>query len=143
MDWTAILTALIAALVPTGGVTAIVTLRDKKTAAFLENAKTIIDHWMKIAEERTQRAEELKGDLDRKESIIQGQWKEISELRNELDDTRTHRAVAEILKCEKTDCDKRQPPFGQGQQVQCRLIDKEKEKNNGDKRQGAGPHHEA
>ena len=128
MDWTGIITALIAALIPTGGLTAIVTLRDKKTAAFIANTKEINDHWKGIADDREQRARELKEDLDRKEEIIQEQWREISELRNELDNTRTARAVAELLKCEKTSCTDRQPPFGQGQSVQCKLI------GNGDKR---------
>lgn len=122
MDWSGIITALIAALIPTGGLTAIVTLRDKKTAAFLDNAKSINDHWKGIADERTHRAEELKADLDRKEEEIQEQWREISQLRNELDETRTARAVAELLKCEKTSCTDRVPPFGQGQNVKCRIM---------------------
>lgn len=56
MDWTDIITALIAALVPTGGLTAIVTMRDKKTAAFIENTKEINAHWKGIADDREQRA---------------------------------------------------------------------------------------
>ena len=66
MDWTGIITALIAALVPTGGLTALVTMRDKKTAAFIENVKGITEQWQTVAEERHRRAEELKTDLDRK-----------------------------------------------------------------------------
>lgn len=131
MEWTGIITALIAALVPTGGLTAIVTMRDKKTAAFLTNVKAITEQWQEVAEERHQRAVELKADIDRKEEIIQRQWKEISELRNELDDTRTKRAVAKLLTCEKTSCTDRVPPFGQGQSVQCRIV--EKGKADGDK----------
>lgn len=125
MEWTSIITVLIAALIPTGGLTAIVTMRDKKTAAFLENVKVLTEQWRRIAEERTHRAEELKTDLDRKETVIQEQWREISQLRNELDDTRTARAVSELLKCEKTSCTDRIPPFGQGQKVQCKLIENE------------------
>lgn len=131
MEWTGIITALIAALVPTGGLTAIVTMRDKKTAAFLTNVKAITEQWQEVAEERHQRAVELKADIDRKEEIIQRQWREISELRNELDDTRTKRAVAKLLTCEKTSCTDRVPPFGQGQSVQCRIV--EKGKADGDK----------
>lgn len=127
MDWSGIITALIAALVPTGGLTALVTMRDKKTAAFIENTKEINDHWKGIAEERTNRAQELKADLDKKEQVIQEQWKEISQLRNELDDARTQKAVAEILKCETTSCIDRKPPFGQGQMVQCGFIDSKSE----------------
>ena len=115
MDWTSVITALIAALVPTGGITAIVTLRDKKTAALLENVSSVIAQWEKIAEERAKRDSELKADLDRKEEIIQEQWREMSQLRTDLDHERTGRAVAEIMKCDITSCKDRHPPFGKGQ----------------------------
>lgn len=114
MDWTSVITALIAALIPTGGLTAIVTLRDKKTAALLENVESVIAQWEKIAEERAKRASELKADLDKKEEIIQEQWREMSQLRNDLDHERTNRAVAELMRCDITTCKDRKPPFGQG-----------------------------
>ena len=113
MDWTSVITALIAALIPTGGLTAIVTLRDKKTAALLENVGSVIAQWEKIAEERAKRAAELKTDLDKKEEIIQEQWREMSQLRNDLDHERTNRAVAELMRCDITTCKDRKPPFGQ------------------------------
>lgn len=120
-DWLQILTTFISVLVPTGGLTAIVTLRDKKTAAFLENAKTLIDQWQEVADGRKTRMDELKADLDRKEEIIQKQWVEISELRNRCDHLSTARAVAEMLKCKKTDCTDRVPPFGEGVNVDCQI----------------------
>lgn len=113
-DWLTLLTTFITVLVPTGGLTAIVTLRDKKTAAFLENAKTLTDQWQEVADGRKTRMDELKADLDRKEDIIQKQWAEISELRISLDHARTAQAVADILKCKKTSCNDREPPFGEG-----------------------------
>lgn len=121
MDWSSIIVALVAALVPTGGLTAIVTLKDKKTAAFLENTETLINQWQEIANSRKERMDELKADLDRKEDVIQEQWKEISGLRNELDHARTDKAVAKLLLCEKTPCTERMPPFGQGDKVRCRM----------------------
>lgn len=120
-DWIQILITFISVLVPTGGLTAIVTLRDKKTAAFLENAKTLIYQWQEVADGRKTRMDELKSDLDRKEAIIQEQWAEISNLRNTLDHERTARAVAEMLKCKKTDCTDRVPPFGEGVNVDCQI----------------------
>lgn len=120
-DWLTLLTTFITVLVPTGGLTAIVTLRDKKTAAALDNIKTVVDQWQEIAEDRKTRAEELKADLDRKEAIIQEQWVEISELRNALDHERTAQAVADILKCKKTSCNDREPPFGEGVNVNCQI----------------------
>ena len=123
MDWSSIIVALVAALVPTGGLTAIVTLKDKKTAAFLENTETLINQWQEIADGRKVRMDELKADLDRKEDVIQDQWKEISGLRNELDHARTDKAVAELMRCEKTSCPDRMPPFGQGGKVRCRIAE--------------------
>lgn len=117
-DWLTLLTTFLTVLVPTGGLTAIVTLRDKKTAAVLDNIKTVVDQWQEIAGDRKTRAEELKADLDRKEEIIQKQWVEISELRTALDHERTARAVAEMLKCKKTDCTDREPPFGEGADIE-------------------------
>lgn len=138
MDWTGIITALIAALIPTGGLTAIVTMRDKKTAAFLENVKAITEQWQQMANEYQERIDNLKAELvrkdeiiDRKDGKIEGLYREKDELRQHLDHARTERAVAELLKCEKTSCTERIPPFGQGQSVQCRLI--EKGNGNGDK----------
>ena len=132
MDWTGLITTLIGVLIPTGGLTAIVTMRDKKTAAFLENVKSITEQWQKIANERQERCGELKSDLDKKDEKIEEQYREkealrkqLDSIRDELDDTRTARAVSELLKCEKTSCTDRIPPFGQGQKVQCKLIENE------------------
>ena len=135
MDWTGIITALIAALIPTGGLTAIVTLRDKKTGAFLENVKAITEQWQKIANERQTRCSELKSDLDRKDDKIEEQYKEkealrqqLDSIRDELDHCRTALAVAELMKCEKTSCVDRIPPFGQGRTTQCKLIGSHEDK---------------
>ncbi len=140
MDWTDIITALIAALIPTGGLTAIVTMRDKKTAAFLENVKAITEQWQQMANEYQERIDNLKAELVRKDEIIdkkdgkiESLYREKDDLRQQLDHERTGKAVAELMKCEKTECTDRRPPFGQGQQVQCRLI--EKGKDNGNKSQ--------
>ena len=135
MDWAGIITALIAALIPTGGLTAIVTMRDKKTASFLENVKAITEQWQMIANERQERCGELKADLDRKDDKIEEQYREKEALRQRLDSTRddldhcrTALAVAELMKCEKTSCTDRIPPFGQGQKVQCKLIESHENK---------------
>lgn len=117
MDWTSIIIAILTS----GTLTTIVTLRDKKTAAVLDNVKTVVDRWQEIVEDRKTRAEELKADLDRKEEIIQKQWGEISELRNSLDHARTAQAVAKMLECKKTGCTEREPPFGEGVNVDCQI----------------------
>ena len=42
MDWTAIISTLLAALIPTGGLLAIVTIKERKTAFQIDNQKSIV-----------------------------------------------------------------------------------------------------
>lgn len=133
MDWTGIITALIAALIPTGGLTAIVTMRDKKTSAFLENVKSITEQWQQISNERQERIESLtaeivrlNGTIDKKDGKIDELRKEKEDLMVQIDDLRTEKAVADLMKCETTTCTDRVPPFGQGRAVQCKLIEGKK-----------------
>ena len=93
----------------------LVTLREKKNAAFLDNISKLIDQWQEVANDRKLRADELKSDLDRKDAKIDSLYAEIAKLRGELDHTRTSEAVARMLKCEKTACLDRKPPFGSSQ----------------------------
>ena len=90
----------------------LVTLCEKKNAAFLDNISKLIDQWQEVANDRKLRADELKSDLDRKDAKIDSLYVEIAKLRGELDHTRTSEAVARMLKCENTACLDRKPPFG-------------------------------
>ena len=112
MDWTNIIITTISVLIGSGGLVTIVTLREKKTAAFLENASKLISQWQAIATERQERAKELKTDLNDKDKKIDDLYTEMSHLRTELDHSRTAEALAEVLRCEKTGCTDRIPPFG-------------------------------
>lgn len=112
MDWTTILITLLTLLISNGGLVTLVTLRERKTAAFLDNVSKLIDQWQEVAEERKNRALELKSDLDKKDDKIDRLYAELSKLRNELDHTRTSEAVSRMLRCEDTGCIRRKPPFG-------------------------------
>ena len=114
IDWTNIITTTIAVLIGSGGLATIVTLREKKNAAFLENNSKLIDQWQEVATERHERAKELKGDLDTKDKKIDQLYAEISKMRNELDHLRTINALANVLKCNKISCTDREPPYGTG-----------------------------
>lgn len=113
IEWVDIL-GDIAEIAITGGLLALVTIRDKKTAAILDNYDRVIKSWEETATERHARAEELKADLDKKDKKIDELYSEVTELRNALDDERTKRARAEMLKCHKLKCIDREPPFGEG-----------------------------
>ena len=121
VDWTQIIISLSTLLLGGGGLVTIVTLKDKKMSAMLDNISLMVksnsatnDEWQEIASERAQRTVELKNDLDRKEGVIREQYREIADLRTELDNCRTALAVEELLKCEIMACEERRPPFGTG-----------------------------
>ena len=112
MDWTTIITALIAAIIPTGGLVAIVTLVEKKSALMLENAKQLADSYKQLAEEYQQREAETQQLLRSKEQELLNQIKMNSGLRHSLDDAHTECAVAKLMYCRNSKCVDRDPPFG-------------------------------
>jgi len=112
MDWTTIITALIAATIPTGGLVAIVTLVEKKSALMLENAKQLADSYKQLAEEYQQREAETQQLLRSKEQELLNQIKMNSGLRHSLDDAHTECAVAKLMYCKNSKCVDRDPPFG-------------------------------
>lgn len=124
MDWTTIIVTILTLLISNGGLVTLVTLREKKNAAFLDNVSKLIDQWQEVANDRKLRADELKTDLDRKDAKIDSLYVEIAKLRGELDHTRTSEAVARMLKCENTACLDRKPPFGSVEIKIAKTVDK-------------------
>lgn len=113
MDWTQIVTTILSLLIPTGGIVAIFTAREKKTEMALNNMNKINEQWEAFSSKEEERRKELKEDIDRKDNKIDEQYREISRLRNELDHERTERAKAEMMKCLRIKCVERHPPFGE------------------------------
>ena len=124
MDWTTIIITILTLLISNGGLVTLVTLREKKNAAFLDNISKLIDQWQEVANDRKLRADELKSDLDRKDAKIDSLYAEIAKLHGELDHTRTSEAVARMLKCENTACHDRKPPFGSVEIKIAKTVDK-------------------
>lgn len=62
MDWTQIIINAIALLIPTGGLMAIFTIREKKTEMALDNMNKINEQWEKFATKEEDRRKELKED---------------------------------------------------------------------------------
>lgn len=83
MDWTTIIITILTLLISNGGLVTLVTLREKKNAAFLDNISKLIDQWQEVANDRKLRADELKSDLDRKDAKIDSLYAEIAKLRGE------------------------------------------------------------
>lgn len=112
MDWTAIITALIAAIIPTGGLLAIVTMTEKKSALMLQNAKELADSYKALAEEYQSREASTQKLLQDKEQELLRQIRMNSGLRHSLDDAHTECAVAKLMYCKNSKCIQRDPPFG-------------------------------
>lgn len=125
MDWTSIINTLIISIFGGGGL--FVGIKQiskigaerreaeaKNLALYIDNNAKLIDQWQEIAESRKNRCDELKEDLDKRESEKDQLYKTISILRNDLDHERTGHAIAELLKCDKIDCMMRNPPYGAG-----------------------------
>ena len=68
--FTQIILPLLLALIPTGGIVALFTLREKKTELMLENSAKVNKAWQEVADKESARAESLKADLEKKDEKI-------------------------------------------------------------------------
>lgn len=112
MDWTQIITTLLTLLIPTGGLVAIFTMAEKKSALMLENAKALAQSYKELADEYQQREKETQQLLTQKENELLKQIRMNSSLRHSLDDAHTECAVAKLMYCKNSKCPQRDPPFG-------------------------------
>ena len=112
MDWTQIITTLLTLLIPTGGLVAIFTMAEKKSALMLENAKALAQSYKELADEYQQREKETQQLLTQKEDELLKQIRMNSSLRHSLDDAHTECAVAKLMYCKNSKCPQRDPPFG-------------------------------
>ena len=112
MDWTQIITTLLTLLIPTGGLVAIFTMAEKKSALMLENAKALAQSYKELADEYQQREKETQQLLTQKEDELLKQIRMNSGLRHSLDDAHTECAVAKLMYCKNSKCVQRDPPFG-------------------------------
>ena len=120
MDWGTI-TTLVAEVLFGGGLIAFVTIKDKKTAAILENMQTVIEEERALAAEYKAEVASLKEELAKKDDIIHGKeenirelHKEKSDLHDKLDKANSRAAVNKLLKCNEVGCSTRRPPLGEG-----------------------------
>ena len=108
MDWSQIISDIIG----TGGIVTIVLLVEKKSAAILENARTLANSYKELAEEYRSRESATQQLLVEKEQELLNQIRMNSSLRHGLDDAHTECAVAKLMYCKKAKCIDRDPPFG-------------------------------
>lgn len=120
MEWGTI-TTLVAEVLFGGGLLAFVTIKDKKTAAILENMQKVIDELRGLVSEYKTENKALKEEIKQKdaearkqEEYIKEQHKEKSDLHEKLDKANSRAAVNKLLKCQEIGCDRRRPPLGEG-----------------------------
>lgn len=120
MEW-GIITTLVAEVLFGGGLITFVTIKDKKTAAILENMQKVIEQEKGLAADYRKDVTALKEELKQKDEIIRGKedyirslHKEKSELHDKLDKANSRAAVNKILKCHEIGCAHRRPPLGEG-----------------------------
>lgn len=120
MEWGTI-TTLVAEVLFGGGLLAFVTIKDKKTAAILENMQKVIEEERDLAGEYKSEISSLKEEIKQKDSDARKQeeyirtlHKENSDLHDKLDKANSRAAVNKLLKCQEVGCNKRRPPLGEG-----------------------------
>lgn len=120
MEWGTI-TTLVAEVLFGGGLLAFVTIKDKKTAAILENMQKVIEEERDLAKDYRIEVTSLKEELKQKDDVIRGKedyirglHKEKSELHEKLDKANSRAAVNKLLKCQEIGCSHRRPPLGEG-----------------------------
>lgn len=112
---------LIAEFLLGGGIIAIVTIKDKKTAAILDNMQKVIEEERGLASEYKSEVASLKEEMGKKddtirenETYIRTLHKENSDLHDKLDKANSRAAVNKLLKCQEIGCSQRRPPLGEG-----------------------------
>lgn len=112
---------LIAEFLLGGGIIAIVTIKDKKTEAILNNMQKVIEEERELAKQYKEEVTSLKEEMKQKDEFIRNQedyirelHKEKSDLHEKLDKANSRAAVNKLLKCNEIGCAHRRPPLGEG-----------------------------
>ncbi|WP_295937257.1 hypothetical protein [uncultured Alistipes sp.] len=105
MEWTTIIVAIISALVSGGGIAGIANFKENKRAKRLENERDAAAQWRELFQESEKKNVS-------QSNKIEGLFKTIGDLRDQINSLKTQKAVLTTYKCEALNCPNRQPPFG-------------------------------
>lgn len=117
MDWTTIVTSLVAALIPSGLVGTLIFFKENKRSRQLDNESKVIEEWKGITEVYKTRCAELKATVDSKNAKIEELYREGATMRERLDKLSSKNAVLEIFKCKEISCGNRKPPLSNSRVV--------------------------
>lgn len=133
IEWTTIITALIAALIPSGLI-GFFTIREQRNAAKLANKEKETDikekedgRWERLADQLSEQVdklntqiEDLNMRLEKKDSLLEEKNDIISDLKTKLDKTRSRYIASDMCRCLRVECKDREPSWGS------RVLDVEK-----------------
>lgn len=118
MDWSSII-ALASLLITGGGLVTIVTLKDKKSEAVLENLNRLVesahlsnDEWQEISKSHEAKEDALEAKIDAKDKKIDELRKRVTELEESNSKLSSKCTYLTMMKCVKIGCTDRKPPFG-------------------------------
>lgn len=117
MDWTTIVTSLVAALIPSGLVGTLIFFKENKRSRQLDNESKVIEEWKGITDMYKKRCDELKATVDLKDAKIEELYSEGATMRERLDKLSSKNAVLEIFKCKEISCGNRKPPLSNSRVV--------------------------
>lgn len=112
MDWTTIITSLVAAALGGGGIGTLFYYRETKRAKQADTELSLAEGWRKLAEAKQARIDKLESTVESKDAKIEDLYVEIGQLRNDKDHLSTEVAVLTTYKCINVGCNTRKPPFG-------------------------------
>ena len=113
MDWTTIISSVLA-FAAGGGLTTVFLLREIKRAKKIENDKAIADEWKSLFEGAKEDIKEHDAKLDTQGSKLDKVFDALHCKEAECAGLEVKLARLELLRCDKTPCSDRQPPFGGG-----------------------------
>lgn len=112
MEWTTIITSLIAAVLGGGGIGTLFYYRETKRDKQAKTDLSLAEGWKVYADAKQEVIEKMNSQIEAKDRKIEDLYSENGQLRDENDKLSTECAVLKIYKCINIDCDKRKPPFG-------------------------------
>lgn len=119
MEWSAVITSLIGAVVGGGGMSAFFYRKETKRmkeaeieSKEVDNEHKVAEEWQAISEGKQKRIDHLEETLGKKDEKIEELYALVGTLREKVDQLSTENAVLKIYKCITIGCADRQPPFG-------------------------------
>lgn len=141
IDITTIIVAIGGSIISAGGITSLVTMREKKKEKQLENKEKEIDNkekedsrWEKLVDQLSDEIEKLNTQiaalntrLEKKDELLEEKNDVISDLRMKLDKTRSRYIASDMCRCLRVECKDREPSWGSRvMDVEKLVIDTEK-----------------